>query len=58
MCSGVKFIVADDFLHPDCLVKSVHCLEEKGKEYGTVFTDTFCVDEDGTQLQISPIIIS
>lgn len=48
MCSGayVKFIAADDYLHPECLEKSVHCLEEKGKEYGMVATDIFSVDEN------------
>ena len=48
LCAGeyVKLIAADDYLHPECLEKSVRCLEEKGKEYGMVFTDTFCVDEN------------
>lgn len=52
LCSGqyVKFIAADDYMHPDCLEKSVRCLEEKGKEYGMVFTDTFCVDENSQPL--------
>lgn len=47
ICSGdyVKLIAADDYLHPECLEKSVRCLEEKGKEYGMVCTDIFCVDE-------------
>ena len=49
LCSGeyVKFIAADDYMHPECLEKSVRCLEEKGPEYGMVCTDTFCVDENG-----------
>ncbi|QDP85811.1 glycosyltransferase [Chryseobacterium sp. SNU WT5] len=52
ICLGqyVKFIAADDFMHPECLEKSVRCLEEKGKEYGMVFTDTFCVDENSQPL--------
>lgn len=52
ICSGdyVKLIAADDYLHPECLENSVHCLEEKGKEYGMVFTDTFCVDENNHAL--------
>ena len=52
ICSGeyVKFIAADDYLHPECLEKSVHCLEEKGKEYAMVFTDTFSVDENSEPL--------
>ena len=53
LCSGeyVKFIAADDYLHPECLEKSVRCLEEKGKEYGMVFTNTFCVDENSLFLR-------
>lgn len=52
LCNGeyVKFIAADDYLHPECLEKSVECLEEKGKEYGMVHTDTFCVDENSNFL--------
>lgn len=52
LCNGeyVKFIAADDYLHPECLEKSVQCLEEKGKEYGMVHTDTFCVDENSNFL--------
>ena len=52
ICSGeyVKFIAADDYLHQECLEKLVRCLEEKGKEYGMVFTDTFCVDENSQPL--------
>lgn len=52
LCTGeyVKFIAADDYMHPACLEKSVRCLEEKGKEYGMVFTDTFCVDENNNAL--------
>lgn len=48
LCDGeyVKFIAADDYMHPECLKKSVRCLEEKGEQYGMVFTDTFCVDEN------------
>lgn len=50
LCKGkyVKFIAADDYLHPDYLQKAVKCLEEKGSEYGMVFTDTFCIDENGS----------
>lgn len=52
ICSGkyVKFIAADDYMHPECLEKAVRCLEEKGKEYGMVFTDAFCVDENNHPL--------
>lgn len=52
LCNGeyVKFIAADDYLDPECLEKSVQCLEEKGKEYGMVHTDTFCVDENSNFL--------
>lgn len=52
LCSGdyVKFIAADDYMHRECLEKSVRCLEQKGKEYGMVFTDTFCVDENSQPL--------
>lgn len=52
LCAGeyVKFIAADDYMHPECLEKSVRCLEEKGKEYGMVHTDTFCVDENSNFL--------
>lgn len=47
LCTGeyVKLIAADDYLHSECLEKSVRCLEEKGEKYGMVFTDTYCVDE-------------
>lgn len=47
-CKGdyVKFIAADDYLHPDYLEKTVRCLEEKGGGFGMVFTNTFCVDEN------------
>lgn len=52
LCEGkyVKFIAADDYMHPECLEKSINCLEEKGNDYGMVFTDTFCID-DNNQLQ-------
>lgn len=52
LCEGkyIKFIAADDYLHPDCLQKSVDCLEMKGQEYGMVFTDTYCVDENSNLL--------
>ena len=52
LCSGeyVKLIAADDYLHPECLEKSVRCLEEMGKEYGMVSTDTFCIDENSHPL--------
>ena len=48
ICAGkyVKLIAADDFMHPECLEKSVNSLEEKGEEYGMVFTDTYCIDEN------------
>ncbi len=52
LCNGeyVKFIAADDYLHAEYLEKAVECLQEKGKEYGMVFTDTFCVDENSRPL--------
>lgn len=52
LCSGkyVKLIAADDFMHPECLEKSVKCLEDKGENYGMVFTDTFCVDDNSNSL--------
>lgn len=40
----VKFIAADDYLHPESIEKCVSKLEELGKEYGMVFTDTFAID--------------
>lgn len=42
----VKFIAADDFLHPHSIEKCVRKLEELGEEYGMVFTDTFAVNEN------------
>ncbi|KEY17777.1 glycosyltransferase family 2 protein [Kaistella antarctica] len=47
LCEGeyIKLIAADDFLHPESIEKCVNCLEEKGFDYGLVFTDTFCIDE-------------
>lgn len=42
----IKLIAADDYMHPECLEKSVRCLREKGNEYGMVATDIFCVDEN------------
>ena len=52
ICAGkyVKLIAADDFMHPECLEKSVNSLEEKGEEYGMVFTDTYCIDENSNLL--------
>lgn len=52
ICAGkyVKLIAADDYMHSECLEKSVDCLEEKGDEYGMVFTDTYCIDEKSNQL--------
>lgn len=41
----VKFIAADDYLHPSAIEKCVRKLEESGRDYGMVFTDTFCIDE-------------
>lgn len=46
----VKFIAADDFLHPHSIEKCVRKLEELGEEYGMVFSDTFTVnDNSGTE---------
>lgn len=52
LCEGkyVKLIAADDYLHPQCLEKSVNCLETKSEKYGMVFTDTYCVDDKGNLL--------
>lgn len=52
LCKGkyVKMIAADDYLHPDCLAESVNCLEKKGLEYGMVFTDTFCIDDQNNAI--------
>ena len=52
ICNGkyVKLIAADDFMHPECLEKSVNSLEIKGEEYGMVFTDTYCIDENSKLL--------
>lgn len=46
LCEGeyIKIIAADDFLHPEIIEKSVKSLEEKGDEYGMVFTDTFAIN--------------
>lgn len=48
LCNGdyVKFIAADDYLHPDYLQKTVSCLEAKGEDYAMVFTDTFRVEQN------------
>ncbi|MCY0975823.1 glycosyltransferase [Chryseobacterium wangxinyae] len=52
LCEGkyVKFIAADDYMHPECLEQSVKSLEEKSDEFGMVFSDTFCVDENSNLL--------
>lgn len=42
----IKFIAADDYLHPECIEKSVKKLEEMGKDYGMVFTDTWAIDDN------------
>ncbi len=46
----VKFIAADDFLHPDCISRSVTELEKYGDEYGMIFTDIFTVDENSNRI--------
>lgn len=55
MCNGkyVKFIAADDYLHPECLEKSVNALEEKGEEYGMVFTDFHLVNDSGESVHFN-----
>jgi glycosyltransferase involved in cell wall biosynthesis len=55
MCNGkyVKFIAADDYLHPECLEKSVNALEEKGEEYGMVFTDFHLVNDGGESVHFN-----
>lgn len=47
LCEGkyVKFLAADDYLHPDSLEESVKILEEKGDDYGMVFTDFYPVND-------------
>lgn len=47
----VKFIAADDYLHPESIAKCVEKLEELGDEYGMVFTDTFAVDGNSKRIQ-------
>lgn len=42
----VKFIAADDYLHPSAIEKCVEKLEESGSDYGMVFTDTYCINEN------------
>lgn len=44
----VKFIAADDYLHPQSIEKCVRKLEELGDNYGMVFTDTFCVNDNSS----------
>ncbi len=57
LCEGkyVKFIAADDFLHPEYFEKTVNKLEELGEEYGLIFTNANYVDEnsyiDSTNLE-------
>ncbi len=46
----VKFIAADDFLHPESIERCVKKLEELGEEYGMVFTDIYAVDDDSKPL--------
>lgn len=40
----VKFIAADDYLHPESIEKCVYKLEELGNDYGMIFTDTWAVN--------------
>ena len=42
----VKFIAADDYLHQSAIEKCVKKLEESGSDYGMVFTDTYCINEN------------
>jgi alpha-1,3-rhamnosyltransferase len=41
----VKFIAADDFLHPESIEKCVQRLEDLGEEYGMVHTNVHCIDD-------------
>ena len=41
----VKFIAADDYLHPEAIEKCVNKLEELGNDYGMVFTDTWAIND-------------
>lgn len=41
----VKFIAADDYLHPESIEKCVNILEELGDDYGMVFTDIWAVND-------------
>ena len=55
LCEGkyLKFIAADDYLHPECLEESVKSLEEKSDEYGMVFTDFYPVNDSGVSVDFS-----
>ena len=41
----VKFIAADDYLHPEAIEKCVNRLEELGNDYGMAFTDTWGIND-------------
>ncbi|MFY1045274.1 glycosyltransferase family 2 protein [Chryseobacterium sp. GP-SGM7] len=55
LCEGkyVKFIAADDYLHPECLEESVKSLEEKSDEFGMVFTDFHPVNDGGESVDFN-----
>ena len=48
----IKFIAADDFLHPEAIEKCVLKLEELGDEYGMVFTNTNTIDDNSEIINI------
>lgn len=41
----IKFIAADDFLHPESIEQCVSRLEELSAEFGMVFTDTYAIND-------------
>lgn len=47
----VKFLAADDFLHPQSIEKCVEKLERMGENYGMVFTDIWCVNNESETIR-------
>lgn len=47
----VKFIAADDYLHPEAIEKCVNKLEEMGEDYGMVFSNVHTIDADNNILK-------
>lgn len=46
----VKFIAADDFLHPESIEECILKLESLDEKYGMVFTDTHAIDDNSNIL--------